>query len=99
MLPSERATEVVKARGMVYGHPSVVYEVAEAMYQPIAEYLRGKPGEGTAVFQICIKIARECVGQHSDDNLIDICGYTNVWAMIQDSRKPVASRKVTDGSR
>lgn len=83
MLPSERATEIVAQRGETYGHPADVYAVSERMYSALAPHVRKRqiPGEETALHLICHKIARELVGRHADDNLDDVCGYVNVWAM------------------
>ena len=86
-LPSERATEVVKARGESYGDPNVHYaRVADFWnsYLSIAGVtdpdgvLRMIKPEDVAMMMVLFKVGRES-HKLNEDNRTDICGWTNVY--------------------
>jgi Domain of unknown function (DUF6378) len=80
MLPAQRAAEVVKDRQGTYGHPSPVYERVAPMWSEILE-TTVTPLQ-IALCMIALKLGRECV-RPNEDNLTDICGYANVYEMMQ----------------
>lgn len=87
MLPSEKASAVVKDRGVRYGSPDEVFGVCAHLFQPVLERvdpLEFGPRE-VALFEICHKLAREIVTPGHSDNRVDICGYTNTLEIVDPS--------------
>jgi len=91
-LPSERATQVVKERGATYGDPTPIYQ-DWADYMTIWLRINGVtdpeglirdvvPSDG-AISNIFLKLARMKHGANHPDNPTDICGYVNVFEMIE----------------
>lgn len=84
-LPSEEATEVVKNRREVYGHPADVYTVWAKLIAPIIGQ-ELTPMEASMML-LLLKVAREINARYPGDygdNLIDICGYANVLKMVKE---------------
>jgi hypothetical protein len=87
MLPSEKATELVKDRQETYGHPSDVYSLwSQLIYAATGTQFSV---EECAVILILLKLAREMTGHYPSnytDNVDDIAGYANVLAMVKERR-------------
>lgn len=81
MLPSERATAVVKQRGKEYGHPAPIY----AMTAKLWSALLGIKISDLEVVQ-CMILLKQARQKHRDheDNQTDTAGYANIYEMIQD---------------
>lgn len=87
VLPSERATAIVRERQSEYGHPSDVYTIVGQLW---SVYLAGRKKvvieftpEDVAHFQLLLKEGREINEPGHVDNLNDLAGYANVIDMIQ----------------
>lgn len=90
--PSVRATRVVEDRGSVYGPPTPIYlDLADHMNiwlripgvsdpEGIVRSMNALDG---AVFNIFLKLCREKYMPGHADNMTDICGYANVYEMIE----------------
>ena len=92
-LPSEAATEIVRNRQGVYGHPGSVYTVWGHLIEPVIARMalegRTKPNsEECSMMLIQLKCAREInSGYPFDyrDNADDIAGYANVLHMTKEA--------------
>lgn len=88
MLPSERATEVVKERGKTYGSPSPIAVTTSLLWNGwlyidgTEEVIHPISPTDVEMMMALHKIARER-HSHVDDNLTDICGYINVYDVVR----------------
>ena len=89
MLPSERATKIVKDRQQKYGHPADVHSIAASLW---STYLTAKTGsvvvvqaEDISMMMALLKIARE-TNRPLGDNPDDVCGYMNTYTMTLEKK-------------
>lgn len=86
MLPSEKATKIVKERKSTYGHPADVYEKVAGMWGALFGW--EVSAEDVAQALLCVKMAREKNMDYDlefTDNVDDQAGYANVLAMIKEA--------------
>jgi Domain of unknown function (DUF6378) len=84
MLPSDRASEIVKERQGQYGHPADVYNTVAGMWAAVFGWK--VEAEDVALALLCVKIAREKNSAYANPdevNVDDMAGYANVLAMIK----------------
>lgn len=84
MNPCEEAIKIVQQRGQNYNHPRPNFEATAhalncALYYKLAQPITA---EDVPNIMIAVKLARESY-KHTDDNLIDICGYAQTAAMLR----------------
>jgi Domain of unknown function (DUF6378) len=94
MLASERATEVVKGRAaQQYGDPTPIAETAAEFWNTwlsagtgVDEVIRPIEASDVEMMMALHKVARE---RHApgEDNLTDICGYTNIYETVKEATK------------
>jgi Domain of unknown function (DUF6378) len=93
MLPSDAASEIVKNRQGIYGHPGQVYDIWSIMMSPIfvkmQESNRVLPTtDECSMMLILLKCAREINSNYPADyrdNLDDIAGYANVLFLTKEA--------------
>ena len=94
-LPSDEASVIVGIRQTEYDHPSVVYARAAKLWSVILDTPLDELQ--VALCMCALKLARE-IGRHKWDNLVDICGYANVVAMIQERRTSADTDSTAGGA-
>lgn len=83
----EEAGKIVSTdRNRAYGHPRDNFERTGLMWDAILDAADYRPGGGipprlVGLMMICLKLDREA-HKHTDDNLVDICGYAACTAEI-----------------
>jgi hypothetical protein len=79
MLAIEKAMEVIKDRGEVYGHPANVHaKVARLWSAYLGTDIEAKD---VALMMLLFKLGRE-MNSHNEDNVVDAHGYLSAYERI-----------------
>jgi Domain of unknown function (DUF6378) len=103
-LPSEKATEINRARERTYGHPAYNMRVFAKLISPVVfpDLDREVTPEQAAMILVQLKVMREVQGDYPvgyPDNLEDICGFVNVLYKTKEAGKDATAESAPTGER
>lgn len=84
-------------RNATYGDPRDDFQRTVDLYHKTRGRLMETP-EDAVWFMVCVKMSRE-TNKHGTDNLIDMCGYLDIYNHLVESQKQTATSMLSGGIR